>query len=253
MMSELKDKVIIVTGANRGIGFSIAALCASRGAKVALMARSTEAGLLAAEKIAGEVKNFGGEVKNFVMDITDPDSISSATKEVIAHWGKIDVLVNNAGITRDNLAMRMKSDDWNAVIDANLTGTFNAIKAVLRPMMKARSGSIINVSSVVASTGNPGQANYCAAKAGLEGLTRSLALEYSDRQVRVNGVAPGFIATDMTDALDESQKETLMEKIPLGRLGSGTDVAEMVAFLASDRAAYITGQVLHVNGGMYMN
>lgn len=245
-MSDFTGKIVAVTGANRGIGFGIAELFAARGATVAVMARSAEAGAEAAAKL-------GPNARSFVLDVTDADSIEAGFKALLDAFGKIDVLVNNAGITRDNLALRMKAEDWQAVINSNLTGVFLCSKAVLRPMMKARSGAVINISSVVGAAGNPGQANYCAAKAGLEGMTRSLALEYADRNVRFNCVAPGFIATDMTEALDENQKKGLMEKIPLSRLGSSADVAEAVAFLASDRASYITGQVLHVNGGMYLN
>lgn len=244
-MSELTGKVAVVTGGNRGIGSGIAGLLAERGATVAVMARSAEAAAEAAGKI-------GRGAKGFAMDVSVPESIETGMKEVLDAFGKIDVLVNNAGITRDNLALRMKKDEWDAVLMTDLTGVFFCVKAVLRTMMKARAGSIINISSVVGSSGNPGQANYCAAKAGLEGMTRSLALEYADRNIRVNSVAPGFIATDMTEALDETQRQALMGRIPLARLGSAEDVAEAVAFLASDRAAYITGQVLHVNGGMYL-
>lgn len=244
-MSELTGKVAVVTGGNRGIGLGIARLLAERGALVALMARSMEA----ANEAAGKT---GHGAKGFVLDANVPESIETGMKEVLDAFGKIDVLVNNAGITRDNLALRMKKDDWDAVLATDLTGVFLCIKAVLRPMMKARTGSIINISSIVGSSGNPGQANYCAAKAGLEGMTRSLALEYADRNIRVNSVAPGFIATDMTDALDETQRAALTGKIPLARLGSAEDIAEAVAFLASDRSGYITGQILHVNGGMYL-
>jgi 3-oxoacyl-[acyl-carrier protein] reductase len=171
---------------------------------------------------------------------------------VTGAWGRIDVLVNNAGITHDNLALRMKLDDWRAVLETNLTGAFLCTKQCLRPMMRARGGAVINVSSVAGGLGNPGQANYCAAKAGLEGLTRSLAREYANRGIRINAVAPGFITTEMTEALGEPAQTALLQQIPLGRLGAPTDAAEAVAFLASERASYITGHVLHVNGGMYM-
>ncbi len=244
-MNDFKGVVVAVTGANRGIGKAIAQLFVQRGASVAVMARSLDA----ATRTATE---FDGDARPFVLDVTDQESVTAGFKAVLEAWGKVDVLVNNAGITRDNLAMRMKPDMWQEVLDANLTGTFACIKAVLRPMMKARSGSVINLSSVVASTGNPGQPNYCAAKAGLEGLTRSLALEYAERGMRFNCVAPGFIATDMTEELDERQRESLMKMIPLARLGTSGDIAEAVAFLASPGASYITGQVIHVNGGMYM-
>jgi 3-oxoacyl-[acyl-carrier protein] reductase len=244
-MSEFTGRIVAVTGANRGIGRAIAEAFARNGATVALMTRSLEAGEAAAKEI-------GGGARAFRLDVSAPETIDPAFQAVLEAFGKIDVLVNNAGITRDNLAMRMKPEDWRAVIDANLTGAFLCAKAVLRPMMKARAGSVVNISSVVAGTGNPGQPNYCAAKAGLEGLTRSLALEYAERGLRFNCVAPGFIATDMTHALDEKQRATLMQRIPLARLGTSEDIAEAVLYLASDRASYVTGQVLHVNGGMYL-
>ncbi|PLX41677.1 MAG: 3-oxoacyl-[acyl-carrier-protein] reductase [Deltaproteobacteria bacterium] len=244
-MCDFKDKVVLVTGANRGIGRSIAEQFAVLGANVAVAARSKQN----AEAVAEEL---GGGAAPFVLDVDDVDSIAACVKAVLERWGKIDVLVNNAGITRDGLAMRMKEADWQAVIDSNLTGAFNCTKAVLRPMMKARSCCVVNISSVVAAMGNPGQPNYCAAKAGLEGLTRSLAYEYADRGLRFNAVAPGFISTHMTDALGDDQSAALMEKIPLKRLGTGEDVAKAVIFLASEDASYITGQVLHVNGGMFM-
>lgn len=244
-MSGFAGKVIAVTGANRGIGFGIANHFAKAGGTVAVFARTAQAGEAA-------VAQIGGESRNFILDVTDHASIEAGFKSVIEAYGKIDVLVNNAGITRDNLALRMKPEEWSAVIEANLTGAFLCIKAVLRPMMKARSGSVINISSVVGASGNPGQANYCAAKAGLEGMTRSLAIEYADRKIRFNCVAPGFIGTDMTDALDEAQKKSLMERIPLSRLGTVEDIASAVGFFASDASSYVTGQVLHVNGGMYL-
>jgi 3-oxoacyl-[acyl-carrier protein] reductase len=245
-MNDLKDKVIAVTGSNRGIGRDVAQYLAELGAKVAVTARSIEA----AQKTADEI---GGGAKAFALDVTDADSVTAAVKAIMGEFGRIDVWVNNAGITRDNLALRMKPADWDAVIGSNLTGAFTCIKAVIRPMMKARAGSVINISSVVAAAGNPGQPNYCAAKAGLEGLTRSLALEYAGKNLRFNCVAPGFIATDMTDQLTDEQKAAMTERIPLSRLGSGRDIAQAVAFFASEDASYITGQVLHVNGGMYLN
>jgi 3-oxoacyl-[acyl-carrier protein] reductase len=244
-MSEFAGQVVVVTGANRGIGRAVAELFADRGAHVAVTARNLEA----AEATAAAL---GGGARPFRLDVLDGASIEGAVKEILGAWGKVDVWVNNAGVTRDNLALRMKPEEWQSVLDANLTGVFLCIKAVLRPMMKARKGSVVNISSVVGATGNPGQPNYCAAKAGLEGLTRSLALEYAERNVRFNCVAPGFIATDMTEALDEKQRAALMSRIPLNRLGTGRDVAEAVAFLASERSSYMTGQVLHVNGGMYL-
>lgn len=244
-MSEFAGQVVAVTGANRGIGRAIAELFAERGAEVAVTARDLEA----AEATAAAL---GGGARPYRLDVLDGASVEAAVKAIIGDSGKVDVWVNNAGVTRDNLALRMKPEEWQAVLDADLTGVFLCIKAVLRPMMKARKGSVVNISSVVGATGNPGQPNYCAAKAGLEGLTRSLALEYAERNVRFNCVAPGFIATDMTEALDEKQRAALMSRIPLNRLGTGRDVAEAVAFFASERSSYVTGQVLHVNGGMYL-
>jgi 3-oxoacyl-[acyl-carrier protein] reductase len=244
-MNDLKGKVVAVTGSNRGIGRDVAAYFAELGAKVAVTARSLDA----AKKTCDEI----GGAAAFALDVTDADSVSAAVKAIMAEFGQIDVWVNNAGITRDNLALRMKLADWDAVIASNLTGAFTCTKAVLRPMMKARSGSVINISSVVAAAGNPGQPNYCAAKAGLEGMTRSLAIEYAGKNLRFNCVAPGFIATAMTDELTDAQKDAMTQRIPLARLGAGRDVAQAVAFLASESASYITGQVLHVNGGMYLN
>jgi 3-oxoacyl-[acyl-carrier protein] reductase len=245
-MIDLSQKTVLVTGANRGIGYSIAERLAGLGAKVALTARNLDSAREAAQKL-------GGDTHPFALDVTDGESVSKAATDVIAALGKVDVLVNNAGITRDNLAMRMKKEEWDAVIDSNLTGAFRCVQAFLRPMLKNRGGSIINITSVVAATGNPGQPNYCAAKAGLEGLTRSLALEYSGKGLRVNCVAPGFIETDMTAALKEEQKAAFLTRIPLGRLGTGEDIANTVAFLASDASGYITGQVIHVNGGLYLS
>ena len=244
-MGEFEGKVVMVTGSTRGIGRAVAGLFAGEGARVAVTGRSPET----AEAVAREI---GGGALGIGLDVAEPDSVAAAVDRVLDAWGRVDVLVNNAGITRDTLALRMKLDDWQAVISTNLTGAFLCAKACLRPMVRARSGVIVNISSVVGSVGNAGQANYCAAKAGIEGLTRSLAREYANRGVRVNAVAPGYIATDMTEALGEKVREALLAQVPVGRLGAPEDVARAVAFLASDRASYITGQVLHVNGGMYM-
>jgi 3-oxoacyl-[acyl-carrier protein] reductase len=242
---ELEGRVALVTGATRGIGRAVASLLAVRGARVAVTGRT----LAGAEEAAG---GLPGEALGIELEVSDPESVAACVSRVIGAWGRVDVLVNNAGITRDNLALRMKLEDWRAVLDANLTGAFLCTKECLRHMVKARRGAVVNVSSVVGGLGNPGQANYCASKAGLEGMTRSLAREYANRSIRVNAVAPGFIETDMTEALGEKAREALLAQVPLARLGSPGDVAEAVAFLASDRAAYITGHVLHVNGGMYM-
>jgi 3-oxoacyl-[acyl-carrier protein] reductase len=244
-MGEFGGKVALVTGSARGIGRAVAELLAERGAKVAVTARRLEAAQVAAKEISGQVMAVE-------LEVSDPSSVAAAVETVAGAWTRIDVLVNNAGITRDNLALRMKLDDWRSVLETNLTGAFLCTKECLRPMMRARSGAVVNVSSVVGSLGNPGQANYCASKAGLEGLTRSLAREYANRGIRVNAVAPGFITTEMTEALGEEARQELLQQIPLGALGAPAHVAEAVAFLASERASYITGHVLHVNGGMCM-
>jgi 3-oxoacyl-[acyl-carrier protein] reductase len=194
----------------------------------------------------------GVEVLARAVDVSQQDQVQALVTDTAAHFGRLDVLVNNAGITRDTLTMRMKGEDWQQVIDTNLSSVFYAAQAALKPMMKARFGRIINLSSVVASMGNPGQANYCASKGGIDALTRSLAREIGSRGITVNAVAPGFIDTDMTAELGDEAKKRLVEQIPLGRLGTPRDIADAVLFLAGDRAAYITGQVLHVNGGMYM-
>ncbi|RMG94257.1 MAG: 3-oxoacyl-ACP reductase FabG [Candidatus Dadabacteria bacterium] len=242
---ELEGKVAIVTGSTRGIGRAVAERLSRDGARVLVTGRDPEAAARVAEALPAEALGAG-------LDVSDPASVEAAVSRALDAWGRIDILVNNAGITRDNLALRLKLEDWRAVIDTNLTGAFLCAKACLKPMVRARSGAIVNISSVVGALGNAGQPNYCAAKAGLEGLTRSLAREYANRGVRVNAVAPGYIATDMTAELPEAVREGLLAQVPLARLGRPEDVAEAVAFLASDRAAYITGQVLHVNGGMYM-
>ncbi|HSH70539.1 MAG TPA: 3-oxoacyl-ACP reductase FabG, partial [Deferrisomatales bacterium] len=219
----------------------------ARGAKVAVTARKLADAEAAAGAMAGP-----GETLPLALEVSDADSVAAAVAAVVERWGSPEILVNNAGITRDGLILRMQAADWREVIDANLTGTFLCSKECLRKMVRARKGAIVNRSSVVGGLGNPGQANYCASKAGIEGLTRSLAREYANRNVRVNAVAPGFISTAMTDALDEKARAELQGQIPLQRLGGVDDVAEAVLFLASARASYITGQVLHVNGGMYM-
>ncbi|MEX0605856.1 MAG: 3-oxoacyl-ACP reductase FabG [Marinobacter sp.] len=245
---SLDGKIALVTGATRGIGKSIAKALAEQGVQVVGTATS-EAG---AESITADLKSGGFKGFGIVMDVSDPSSIEVGLKHISDKLGAPQILVNNAGITRDNLLMRMKDDDWSAVIETNLASVFRTSKAVLRGMAKARWGRIINISSVVAGMGNPGQVNYCAAKAGVEGLTRSLAKEMGNRGITANCVAPGFIDTDMTRKLDDKQRNAMMEVIPAGRLGNPDEVAAVVAFLASEAAAYVTGETIHVNGGMFM-
>ncbi len=243
---ELSGKIALVTGATRGIGKAIALELAERGAKVVGTA-TTQAG---ADSIAEMLAASGG--RGVVLNVNDAPACEALVAELAGDEGGPHILVNNAGITRDTLAMRMKDDDWAAVLDTNLTAVFRLSRAVLKTMMKARSGRIINITSIVGSSGNPGQANYAAAKAGVAGMTRALARELGSRNITVNCVSPGFIETDMTRALSEAQAAALLTQIPLGRLGSAADVANAVAFLAGPQAGYITGTTLHVNGGMYM-
>ena len=247
-MFSLKNKVALVTGASQGIGRDTALALAEAGAKVAVAAR-TEEKLTA---LVHEIANTGGEALAVRMDVADAEQVKGAFKQVLEKFGRLDILVNNAAITRDNLAMRMKPEDWEAVLRTNLTGAHLCIQQALPPMMKARSGRIINISSVVAQSGNPGQANYVAAKAGLIGLTKAIAIEIASRNITVNAVAPGFIETPMTDVLPDKVKEELKTRIPLGRMGTARDVAAAIIFLASDEAAYITGHVLNVNGGLHL-
>ena len=237
-----------MTGASRGIGRACALALAKAGARVAVAARD----LPRLEETATEIRAAGGEAFVTAIDMSSADSIKSAMATATKDFGRIDILVNNAGITRDGLALRMKKDDWDAVLAANLTGSFLAIQQVLQGMMKERWGRIINISSVVAESGNPGQANYVASKAGLIGLTKSLAQEMASRNITVNAVAPGFIETDMTAGLSPELKENMLGHIPLKRFGKAEDVAAAVRFLASEEAGYVTGHVLDVNGGMYM-
>ncbi len=245
---RLEGQVAIVTGASRGIGAGIADALAAAGATVAGTA-TTEAGATAiSERLAGIADGCTGEM----LDVNDPDGASGLVSRVTSTLGAPVILVNNAGITRDQLLMRMKEDDWDAVIETNLRSVFRLSKACLRGMMKARSGRIISIASVIGSIGNAGQSNYAAAKAGMMGFSKSLAREIGSRGITVNVVAPGFIDTDMTRALDESQKQSLLDDIPLQRLGQPGDIAGTVLFLASRQGSYITGQTLHVNGGMYM-
>jgi len=242
----LKGEIALVTGASRGIGAAIAARLAGDGARV-IGTATTEAGAM---RIGESLARSGG--RGAVLDVASQPSIDALVGDIEAKEGAISILCNNAGITRDMLLLRMKSDDWDAVMQTNLASVFRLSKAVLRAMIKARKGRIINISSVVAATGNPGQANYAAAKAGMLGFTKSLAREVGSRGITVNAVAPGFIDTDMTRGLDEAQRAALYAQIPLGRLGQPADIAAAVAFLAGPQAAYITGETLHVNGGMYM-
>src|SRR6202023_1261495 len=247
-MFSLKDKVALVTGASQGIGWAIAQALVVAGAKVAVAARTEEKLAL----LVGEIETAGGEALAVKMDVADAEQLKSRFKQIIEKFGRLDILVNNAAITRDVLAVRMKPDDWDAVIRTNLTGAHLCIQQALGTMMRARAGRIINVSSVVAQMGNAGQANYVAAKAGLIGLTKDIAMEIASRNITVNAVAPGFIETPMTNVLSDKVKEELKARIPLGRLGVARDVAASIVFLASDEAAYITGHVLDVNGGMYL-
>lgn len=244
---NLQNQVALVTGASRGIGKAIALELARQGAKVVGTATS-EAG---AQAITDYLAEFGG--KGVVLNVLDAERCAAVVDDVQKGFGSLSILVNNAGITQDNLAMRMKDEEWDSVIATNLSSVGRLSRLVLRGMMKAKAGRIINITSVVGASGNPGQMNYAAAKAGVAGMTRALAREIGSRNITVNCVAPGFIDTDMTKALGEGQHEALLTQIPLGRLGQPEDIAHAVAFLAGPQAAYITGTELHVNGGMYMN
>jgi 3-oxoacyl-[acyl-carrier protein] reductase len=247
-MFSLRDKVALVTGASQGIGRATARALSDSGAKVAVAARNEQQlGALAAE-----ITSAGGEALAIAMDVGDPAQVKGGFQQLLEKFGRLDILVNNAGITRDTLALRMKLEDWEAVLRTNLTGAHLCTQQALGAMLKQRAGRIINIASVVAETGNAGQANYVASKAGLIGLTRAIAVEVASRNITVNAVAPGFIITPMTDPLPDAVKEKLKSLIPLGRFGSDSDVAAAIAFLASDEAGYITGQVLGVNGGMHM-
>lgn len=245
----LAGKIALVTGGSRGIGRAIAIELAKSGADVAINYAGSEG---AAREVAQEIEQLGRRAMIVQANVAESDAVQAMVKEVQEKFERIDILVNNAGITRDNLLMRMKDEEWDDVINTNLKGVYNCIKAVTRPMMKQRNGRIINITSVVGVLGNAGQANYVAAKAGVIGLTKSVAREFASRNITVNAVAPGFIQTDMTDKLGEDIKEQLMQQIPLARLGQPEDIARAVRFLASDDASYMTGQTLHVNGGMAM-
>lgn len=245
MKIDLTGRTALVTGSTRGIGLAIARTLSEAGARVAVVGRDRSR----AEEVAA---GLGGEARGFACDVSDPASVTALVEEVEKTFGSVDILVNNAGLTRDNLLMRIKDDDWDAVLDANLRGAFVAIRAASRGMMKRRWGRIINMASVVGLIGNKGQANYAASKAGLIGLTKSVAKEYASRNILANAIAPGFIETDMTAAMTAEARATLSQQIPLERLGTPADIAGVVAFLASDHASYITGQVFVVDGGMVM-
>ena len=248
-MGLLENKVVLITGASRGIGRSIASECVKQGAKVAFTYLSS---VEKAKALEDELTSDGGVAKGFKSDASDFDQAQQLVEEVVKEFGTVDVLVNNAGITRDTLLMRMTEEQWDEVINTNLKSAFNLTKAVIRPMLKARAGSIVNMSSVVGVSGNAGQANYAASKAGLIGFTKSVAQELGSRNIRCNAIAPGFIETEMTGALDEKVVQEWRDSIPLKRGGSPADVANLTVFLASDMSAYITGQTVNVCGGMLM-
>lgn len=243
---QFADKVVIVTGSSRGIGKALAIAFAKEGAAVVVSGRNKSTLI----NVVDEIKKLGAKAIAIEADVARVDDAKILIEQTLTEYGKIDVLVNNAGITRDNLILRLSEDDWDAVLDTNLKGAFNCIKAVTKPMMKNRAGVIINITSVVGQTGNAGQVNYSASKAGMIGLTKSVAKELASRNIRVNAVAPGFIETDMTDDLSEKVKEELIKSIPLSRLGKVGNVADLVLFLSSAKAEYITGQVINVDGGM---
>jgi 3-oxoacyl-[acyl-carrier protein] reductase len=247
-MFSLKDRVALVTGASYGIGRATSLALAEAGAKVAAAARTREK----LELLVSEIQAAGGEALAVTMDVADPAQVKAGFQQTLERFGQLDILVNNAGIVRDGLALRMKLEDWDAVVRTNLTGAHLCTQQAMAAMMKRRYGRIINITSIVAQTGNAGQANYVAAKAGLIGLTRAIATEIASRNITVNAIAPGFIATPMTDPLPQSVKDKLLASIPLGRLGTDREVAMAVVFLASEEAGYITGAVLDMNGGMNM-
>lgn len=247
-MAGVEGRVALVTGASQGIGRACALVLAKSGAKVALCARNQEK----LDQLASEINSSGGEAAAFKLDVSNEDEIKAVVKAVVAKFGKLDILVNNAGITRDQLVMRMKRADWDDVINTNLTAPFLLIQAAISPMLKQRWGRIINITSIFGQIGQVGQANYSSSKAGLIGLTMSVAREIGSRNITVNAVSPGFIETAMTEVLPAELKENILKNIPLGRAGSDLDVAHAVKFLASDEAGYVTGHVLNVNGGILM-
>ncbi len=248
-MSDIAKRVVVVTGGSRGIGREICSTFAADGSTVYFNYVSADT---AARETEAIIRNQGGTATGFQADVSSEESVTGFIRQVVEAEGRIDVLVNNAGVTRDSLVVRMKASDWDTVLDVNLKGAFLCIKAVTKPMMKQRYGRIINLSSVVGAAGNPGQANYVASKAGIIGLTKSVARELATRGITVNAVAPGFVETDMTHELPEKARAAMLQTIPLGRPGTPREIAATVAFLASDNAAYITGQTIHVSGGMYM-
>ena len=248
-MERFVGKAAIVTGASRGIGREIALLLAKEGARVAVNYSGSKD---KADEVVKLIADAGGEAFAIQADVSDADSVKNMVDQTMERFGSIDILVNNAGITKDNLLMRMKDDEWDDVININLKGVFLCTKGVTRQMMRQRAGKIVNVASIVGVSGNPGQANYVAAKSGVIGFTKTVAQELASRNINVNAVAPGFITTDMTDALNEEVKNQMLSVIPLGKLGNPEDVAKTVLFLLSDDAAYITGQTIHVDGGMVM-
>ncbi|WP_265530200.1 3-oxoacyl-[acyl-carrier-protein] reductase [Sphingomicrobium marinum] len=244
-MFSLEGKTALVTGASGGLGSEISKALAAQGARLALSGSNEE-------KLKAFAAELGGDHVTLVADLSNAESVDGLVPAAVEALGKLDILVNNAGITRDNLAMRMKDEEWEQVIKVNLEAAFRLMRAAVKPMMRARGGRIINISSVVGETGNPGQMNYVAAKAGLVGMGKALAQEVASRGITVNAVAPGFMESAMTDALDDKQRDTILARIPMGKMGTGGDIGAAVAYLASDEASYITGQTLHVNGGMAM-
>ena len=245
---NLTEKVAVVTGASRGIGEAIALQLSNCGAKINLIARNIDK----LKSVQEAIISRGGTAEIITGDVSDFNSFSDIISQIVKEWGKIDILVNNAGVANDNIIMRMKEEDWDNVVDTNLKGCFNGIKSATRPMIKNKSGRIINITSVIGQIGNAGQCNYAASKAGVIGLTKSIAKELGSRNITVNAVAPGYITTDMTNELNDETKEQMKSSIPLGRLGTPNDVANLVCFLASDESGYITGQTLNVDGGMVM-